>query len=305
MIDWMKGSISEHLDLRAERRHHITLRSEGFPLKDALTLANDVRPRPRKTVFQQSLGSRGHRDWTQLRAQSHWASEQDREKLDDIFRRLVTTTKTSAAEVDIADVNNILLSKSELSRYPTMRAFENRTPNHEYGQGTPGDLQRCLAHSEVRCLKGTHHKCDSFTSFGWDERLLLNNNGGSHNFSAARRIARELGVKVPLQLSLEHHELNPDAVHLVQQSLALLVVPHEDLFKELRYAMRHEMIPVIPGCFRAPRCYGYDAHVLALSLKNDISAKAANYLRSCGFTDLVDHLVEDLGVQLARMEPLD
>lgn len=303
MIGWMKDTISEQLDLRAERRHRSALRAEGIPLEAALTLAKDARPR--QTVFRQSLGEKGHRDWTHLRAHSHWSSEEDREKLDDVFKSLVTTTTKPAVEFDIADVDNILLSKSTLSRYPTMEVFEKRSPNHEYGQGTPGDLQRCLAHEQIRCLKGTLHKSESFTSFGWDDRLLLNNMGGSHHFSAARRIAREQGIKVPLQLKHEHHALNPDAVHFVEQSLVLLVIPHEDLFKELRYALRQEMVPVIPGRFRAPRCYGNDAHVLALSLKSEPSAKAANYLRSCGFTDLVDHLIEDLGVQHARMKRLN
>lgn len=179
----------------------------------------------------------------------------------------MTTTKTSAAEFDIADVENNLLSKSKLSQCPTMEAFENRSRNREYRQETPDDLQRLLAHYEVRCLKGSSYRCDSFSSFGWDERLLLNNNRGSHNISAARRIARELGVKVALQLSHEHRVLNPDVVHFVEQSLALLVIPHKDLFKELRYALRHEMAPVNPVRFHAPRCYGYDANMLALSFK--------------------------------------
>lgn len=66
MIGWMKDTISEQLDLRAERRHRIALRAEGIPLEAALTLAKDARPR--QTVFRQSLGEKGHRDWTHLRA---------------------------------------------------------------------------------------------------------------------------------------------------------------------------------------------------------------------------------------------
>jgi hypothetical protein len=303
MINWMKGTIARQLDQQAERRHRSALRAEGIPLEAALTLAKDARPR--KATYRTSLGETGHRDWTQLRTTSHWASEADKEKLDDVLARLVGTTKITEAEYDIADVTNILLSKSRLTTFMTMDAFGRRTPNHEYGQGSPADLQRCLAHDQVRCLKGTMHRCDSFTSFGWDDRLLLNNNGGSHHFSAARRIAMELGVKVPLQLNQEHHVLNADTVHFLERTLALMVIPYPDLLDDLKYALRREQIPVIPGRFKPPVCYGHEALVLPLSLNSDLSVSAAGYLRSCGFTDLVDHLIEDLGVQEARSKRLN
>ena len=303
MVGWVKDSLVRQLDERAARRHRSTLRSEGVPLEVALTLAKDSRPR--HSPFQESLGQKGHRDWTQLRARSRWLDEADEDKLDLVLTSLVRTTRAKGVEFDIQDVTNILLSKSRLSLFSSMHAFEHRRPNHEYRQGSRADLQRCLAHDQVRCLKGTLCVGDSFTSFGWDERLLLNNQGGSHHFSAARRIARELSVKVPLQLDHEHHVLDANAVHFIEQSVSLIVVPYPDLWDELKYALRREQIPVIPGCFRAPTCYGDEAMVLPLSLRSDCATLAAAYLRSCGFIDLVDHLIEDLGAQLMRQKRLN
>lgn len=303
MVGWVKDSLVRQLDERAARRHRSTLRSEGVPLEVALTLARDSRPR--HFPFQESLGQKGHRDWAQLRARTRWLDEADQDKLDLVLTSLVRTTRTKGAEFDIQDVTNILLSKSKLSSFSSMHAFEYRSPNHEYRQGSRADLERCLAHDQVRCLKGSLCVGDSFTSFGWDERLLLNNLGGSHHFSAARRIARELSVKVPLQLDHEHHVLDANAVHFIEQSVSLIVVPYPDLWDELKYALRREHIPVIPGCFRAPVCYGDEAMVLPLSLRSDCTTIAAAYLRSCGFIDVVDHLIEDLGAQQMRQKRLN
>ncbi len=302
-MGWVKNSLVRQLDEVAARRHRSALRAEGVPLEVALTLAKDSRPR--HSPFQQSLGQSGHRDWTQLRASKRWLDENDQDKLDLVLTSLVRTTRTKGAEFDIQEVTNILLSKSELSSFPSIQAFEHRSPNNEYRQGSRADLQRCLAHDQVRCLKGTLCVGDSFTSFGWDERLLLNNQGGSHHLSTARRIARELGVKVPLQLDHEHHVLDANAVHFIEQSVSLIVVPYPDLWDELKFALRREQIPVIPGCFRAPACYGDEAMVLPLSLRSDSATSAAAYLRSCGFVDLVDHLIEDLGAQQMRKKRLN
>lgn len=63
-----------------------------------------------------------------------------------------------------------------------MAAFERRRPNAQYRQGTRADLDRCLAHDQIRCLKGTLHRGDAFGTFAWDDRLLLKNDGGAHHF---------------------------------------------------------------------------------------------------------------------------
>lgn len=303
MFNWMKDALARQLNEQAARRHRNALRADGTPLEVALTLAKDSRPRSAHTRI--SLGEKGHRDWTQLRSLARGSDEQGKEKLNEVFARLVNTTKTTGAEFDIQDVENILLSKSELSSFETMTAFENRSPNYEYGQGKHADLQRCLAHNQIRCLKGTLDRSDSFTSFGWDDRLLLNNHGGSHHFSAARRLASELGVKVPLQLNHEHHVLDADTVHFLERSFALMVIPYSNMYNELKYALRRENIPVVPGSFRAPFCFGYESVVLPLSLNTNAAVSAASYLRSCGFTDMVDHLIEDLGVQQTRAKRLN
>lgn len=303
LLHRVKATLARQLDELAARRHRSALRADGVPLEVALTLAKDFRPR--HLPMTESLGQKGHRDWTQLRARTRWLDEADQEKLDLVLASLVRTTRAKGVEFEIQDVSNILLSKSKLSSFASMHAFEHRQPNNEYRQGSRADLERCLAHDQVRCLKGTLCVGDSFTSFGWDERLLLNNQGGSHHFSAARRIARELDVKVPLQLDHEHHVLDADAVHFVEQTVSLVVIPYPDLWDELKYALRREQVPVIPGCIRAPVCYGDDAMVLPLSIRSDRAASAAAYLRSCGFIDLVDHLIEDLGVQQMRQKRLN
>lgn len=298
MIAWTQNKLARYMDQQAERRFRQNLRSRGEFLELSFVLGKYAGPRA--TVFTPSLGCKGHRDWTQLQAASVWPAQADREQWGDVFKRLVNTVKAPAAEFDIAEVTNILLSKSKLTNFATMKAFEDRSPNHEYGHGTHRDLQRCLNHDEVRCLKGTLKLSDSFSSFGWDERLLLNNQGGSHNFSAARRIAMELDVHVPLQLTIEHHRLDAETVQLVERSLALLIIPNKSLLDDLKYALKAEGVPVVPGTFRPLVYCGEGATLLPMSLNDDTSSQAALYLRSCGFTDLVDHLTEDLGLQKAR-----
>ena len=308
MLNWITEPIDRGLEQWAQKRNQQTQRLNGVFVEVALVLAEYTGPRQYRP--RQCLGRTGHRDWTKLRASLRWSSEPDTNKLDAVLQHLVETTIEPSADFDIADVSNILLSKSNLASFPTMEAFENRMPNHEYGNGTQADLSRCLDHNEVRCLKGRRHGVDSASSFAWDSRLLLNNHGGSHHFSAARRIAKELKVNVALELLHEHHALNADVVREISESLALLVIPRDPdnpndwngvpgLLWDLKTALRREGVPFFRGEFRAPECYG-EARVLPLPLTNDASAKAAKYLKACGFTDLVSDLVVDLDVQRAR-----
>lgn len=308
MLKWIKAPIDRGLDQWAHNKSMQVNRLNGVFVEVALVLAEYTGPRQNRP--RQCLGRTGHRDWTQLRASHRWSSESDTDKLDAVLQRLVKTTTETSADFNIAEVSNILLSKSNLASFPTMEAFENRMPNYEYRNGTQEDLDRCLDHNEIRCLKGRGHRSDSASSFAWDSRLLLNNQGGSHHFSAARRIAKELKVNVALALLHEHHAFDADVVREISESLALLVIPRDPdnpndwngvpgLLWDLKAALRREGVPIIPGDFRAPECYG-EARVLPLSLMNETAAKAARYLRACGFTDLVSDLLEDLDVQQAQ-----
>jgi hypothetical protein len=297
MISWIWNALIEEVDQRCANRHRQQLRSKGVFLEVALVLGEYQGKRA--TDFNPSLGRTGHRDWSLLEANTHWSAQKDTNNLGQVFARLVNKVRTPEAEFDIADVRNILLSKSDLSTFATLESFENRSPNYEYGEGTSQDLQGCLDHNEIRCLKGTPLISDSFSSFGWDDRLLLNNHGGSHHFSAARRIARELGVKVPLQLVQHHHALDEATVGLIERTLALILIPNQELLNDLRSALRTEGVPIVQGDFRAPPYCGDDTKLLPLDLSNPLSSTAAAYLRRCGFTDLVSHLLEDFQQQMA------
>lgn len=277
-----------------------TLRTHGVLLETALEMAKYTGARA--TSFTPSLGEYGHRDWTQLRVNTHWLAPKPTEDWGAAFSRLVEVQSTPAAEFDIAAVTNILLAKSDLSNYASMEAFERRCPNDQYGQGTRSDLDRCLAHDQIRCLKGTLRLGDTFATFAWDGRLLLKNAGGAHHFSAARQIARELGEKVPLQLNLSHHTLNAEAVRHIERSLALVIIPEDprEIFcNSLRRALAEDGVPVVAGSFMPPHYCGREASLLALSLNDERSVEAARYLRECGFTDLVAHLVDDIEKQQA------
>lgn len=273
------------------------LLKKGILLSTALLMAEE--PSSRASTYRRSLGMYGYRDWTRLRffREFHW--DKDETNFDGYLAPLVTITQRDAVEVDIREVRNICQSRDDLSDYRTIEQFANDLPKY-YGRGTHADLDRCLGHLEVTCFGTTQLVGNIFTDFGWDDRLLFSNNNGSHNMAVARRIAIELGVRVPLKRPHEYHFLNADAVQALADKYALILLPNETWANKLPGALSSDGVPVVPGSFRAPPCYGDSARVLPLQRQHELSASAADYLRSSGFVDLVDHLVEDLQAQQSR-----
>ena len=164
MVGWVKDSLVRQLDERAARRHRSTLRSEGVPLEVALTLAKDSRPR--HSPFQESLGQKGHRDWTQLRARSRWLDEADEDKLDLVLTSLVRTTRAKGVEFDIQDVTNILLSKRGCRCSPACMRLSTAGPTMNTAKAAEPicnaawHTTRCAV-SKVRCAWVTRsHRSD-------------------------------------------------------------------------------------------------------------------------------------------------
>ena len=303
MISALTGFVQEQLDEWAHDRYRKTLlNKDGIPLSVALLLANESAPRT--SVFRRSLGEQGYRDWSRLRFCSQGAWDRDEQNFGKLLAPLVMTTREDNVELDIREIRNIALSRDELSKYQTIEQFADDM--HRVGQqDSASELEKLLAHLNSTCMSEAVTASNVFAKFGWDDRILFDNDDGSHRLAAARRIAIALGKKVSLKRPLEHHFLNAEAVQVIADNYVLLLLPNETWINRLPGALFDADVAFVPGAFRAPPCYGDDAQVLPLLRNDDRSASAARYLRSCGFTDLVDHLIEDLGVQQARTDRLN
>ena len=296
------GFVQDILDDLAEQRHRETLlKRKGIPLSAALLLARKASPR--SSTYRRSLGEQGYRDWTRLRFVSEFHWETDEQNFDRFLAPLVDKTRDEDVVLDIREIRNIARSRDKLSGYQTIEQFAHAM-RRGGEQESHSVLEELLESLKCSCMSENVTASNVFAKFGWDERILFDNDDGSHRLAAVKRIAIALGEKVPMRRPFEQYLLNADAVRAIADNFVLLLLPNEVWSMRLPGAISDDGVPFIPGSFRAPPCYGVGAKVLPLSRKDDLSASTASYLRSCGFIDLVEHLVEDLTVQQALTKRL-
>lgn len=192
-------------------------------------------------------------------------------------------------ECDITRVEGLGASKSPLSDYRDMDRFiEARSP--ELLQEISHDqLQRNLAHREIRILHG-RPTSDHFAHHAWDGRIWLMNSGGSHHFAAARYIAKRLDVRVLLSGRLRKYGINPSAVRKLVEHFELFVVPDDAEFSvafsdAMRYAGITWLWAPMPRPFQSERA-------ILLPRAERRSRRAAELLKNAGMPDLGAHLID-------------
>lgn len=110
---------------------------------------------------------------------------------------------------DITDIEGISASKSMARMFESVDAFGRdycefrRTPVSAEG------MNEMLRHREIRILRSP--SSDTFGLDMWDDRLFLNNDGGSHHFAGAAYIARAIGRPLSLSGRLQVRWLNEPA----------------------------------------------------------------------------------------------
>lgn len=185
-------------------------------------------------------------------------------------------------ELDIAQVDGLGASKSDLDDYRSMARFAEACCSHLIEPVTEEQLQKNLAWSEVRIMRPGGG--DYFSRYAWDGRIFLNNSGGSHHFAAAQYIAGKLGRKVPLTGKLYDHSINMVALDALCRDFEMFVVPDDK--PAVSNAFHDGMASFGATYFRLPLPRGHeDVRAILLPKSEDRSRQVAALLREAGVFD--------------------
>lgn len=248
--------------------------------------------------FRPHVGREGMRTWSELAPSCFDVGTRYLKELRHGFleplKRLIDQEILIDQSFSIHDVVMIAASKSDLHKFPTIEDFENRQPNEQHQKG----FEACLDWGEIRCIRGQgSSSCDFFLMNEWDGRLMLENAGGSHHFSALRRLSRELSKPVELEGRYVKRRLNREAVSDLRRGVQLLAMTEEGV-KSLRPLLSAHISKGIV-ILRAPRFFG-NTWVLALDIEKTLPKAAGAFLLKHGYQDLGNVLSADLQAQLQR-----
>lgn len=195
---------------------------------------------------------------------------------------------------DIRDVDAVCASKSNLALYPTLDAFALARCSGLIAPATPETLQMNLDWPEVRIVKSS--TSDHFITWGWDGRIFLSNNGGSHHFAAARYLASTLKTPIPLKGRLVTYRLNCEAVAALADQYDVYAFGNDATW-EIAFRDHMKRFSATYLRMHLPRLYRGWAAFLPKSCARASAVSAV--LRRAGVPSVSEHLVE-----LARSQRL-
>lgn len=189
--------------------------------------------------------------------------------------------------VDLCEIEGFAASKSDLHEYRTVEEFAELRCPEWIADVSHAQLQKMLSHKEIRVLHAEHHN-DHFSQYGWDGRVFLSSEGGSHHTAAAQYIANRLPADVPLQAPLRVYTLNEGAVWALTDRYEMFSVPDGPSFQ----CAFHDALETVRATYfwhRMPAPY-HDQRAILLPRDNARSMAVAKEMRSAGVADLGQHL---------------
>lgn len=183
---------------------------------------------------------------------------------------------------DIQDVDGFAASKSELRDFKTTDAMVRRNSKPMITPVTREKLEENLRWDEIRIISREDH--DSFATWEWDGRVFLINSGGSHHFAAAKLIAREIGVEVPLSGRYRVYGINQIALASLRRDFDIFVMSW-DCKQQMGLHKAMQSFGATYYWKDLPRPYT-DQAAIFFPKGEKRSAKAAQVLRNAGFQDL-------------------
>lgn len=204
----------------------------------------------------------------------------------DLLGTLVAQQTFKSWTLDIGEVEGLSASKSPLERYPALDAFARDRCASFTHPLTHEQLLANLTHHEVRIARDSGD--DYFVQHGWDGRIFIANDGGSHHFAAAQYIATRLGEKVPLKARLHRYRIKPTSVDRLRVAYEVFAVPSDiAMSRELRDGLRRVGAEYY---FTHLPSQHPGHHALFLPRSNGRSVRVASVLRERNLTDLGRHL---------------
>lgn len=183
---------------------------------------------------------------------------------------------------DIQQIDGFSASKSDLNMFKTTDAMARRNAKQMITPATHEKLQENLAWDEIRIISRDDH--DSFATWEWDGRVFLVNSGGSHHFAAAKLLARELGVEIPLSGRYRVYGINQIALATLRRDFEMFVMSWH-CTQQLAFHRALESFGATYYWKDLPRPYT-DQAAIFLPKDEKRSVKVAEVLKKVGFQDL-------------------
>lgn len=215
------------------------------------------------------------------------------------LRDLVHFERWERVSVEIQDIKGLSASKSDLRTFESLDDMADRQCAGLL-QSNGDDrlhLARLMSHSESRIF---HDASEEVVRHGWDGRLMLSNAGGSHHFTAARRLAGRIGRQVWCEVSLRTETLDPAAVAGLRKHYHIVAVP-----TRLDGPLHDVAMSTGAAYYRLPMPRP-DVRLQAIFLPRDnpASGRLAGQLIAAGAPDVLKALEDGLKLQ-ASLQSID
>ncbi len=155
----------------------------------------------------------------------------------DHFTHPLVTCEEKVETIDISQIFGFGASKSHLSKFnSTEDMIKQHGCVHMIDNVSEEGLKTNLEWGEIRVLNEEDGGNDHLVYYPYFGKYFLSNQGGSHHFAAAKYIAGQLGINVPIQARVCTYRINSLAVDALRFSyeavLIQMVGPKDFVFTE-------------------------------------------------------------------------
>lgn len=232
--------------------------------------------------FIRNLGGENLVGWTYLEGRYKQIFKECEE-----LKRIGSKAVSENWKTDILAVEGLAASKSNLKEFTSLDAMVKKNSQEMINPVTKKKFCENIGYSEIRII---HQEVsyDYFSTYLWDARLFLNNNGGSHHFAAARYIARKLDIPYELTGQLRVYKISSGEAQTLQEVFEMIALPNIDK----NWMLFHEAMESFKSLYylrRLPSPEGKHA-VVFLPKENARSIKVANVMKRYGLLDIGSYL---------------
>jgi hypothetical protein len=198
-------------------------------------------------------------------------------------------------QIDIEYIKGLSSSKSELSPFESLDKFVEINSPEMISNIDEDGLHKNLSHDK--------NVANDMVCYLWDGRIMLENNGGSHHFAAARYIASRLNKKIPVKGILRVHALREAIVRQLQEKYYMFAIGAVDIDIEMYTNKSFNGFTAMMKSYEATYFYinlpnqSNNTKLLFLPKDNKASVKTANLLADKDFFNMNDYFDDILSRQ--------
>jgi hypothetical protein len=145
------------------------------------------------------------------------------------FNSIFELKRLDKISIDISQLHGFSNSKSDLFKYQTIDQFVEKECPSYIDSITPEQLRLMLSHKGIQIIHYPDTSPDNFYMYGWQPKLFLSNENGSHHLAASQYIAKRLNQPVTLSAPLLITVLNGTQLANFHDRYAAFITPSDEL----------------------------------------------------------------------------